>query len=322
MAVFTEVGRDEAAALLTRLGAGTLHDLRGIGSGIENTNYFVDSSEGRWVLTLFERLTAEQLPFYLRLMQHLARRGLPVPEPHADERGELLHHVAGKPAALVNALPGKHQLAPDLHHCAQLGHLLARMHLAVADFPLAQPNLRGLPWWEAIAPLVLPHIEGPQAALLTDELAFQRQLAAAPAYLALPRGAVHADLFRDNALFDGLPGHEKLTGCFDFYFAGTDTFGYDLAVCLNDWCIDLDSGRLDEARAAALIDAYEAERLLTSGELRLLPGLLRAAALRFWLSRLSDWHLPREASLLNPKDPSHFERVLRERIATPWHPAR
>jgi homoserine kinase type II len=322
MAVFTEVGREEAAALLARLGAGTLLDLRGIGSGIENTNYFVDSSEGRWVLTLFERLTAEQLPFYLRLMQHLARRGLPVPEPHADERGEILHHVAGKPAALVNALPGTHQLAPDLHHCAQLGHLLARMHLAVADFPLAQPNLRGLPWWEAIAPLVLPHIEGPQAALLAEELAFQRHLAAAPAYLALPRGAVHADLFRDNALFDGLPGHEKLTGCFDFYFAGTDTFGYDLAVCLNDWCIDLDSGRLDEARAAALIEAYESERQLTTGELRLLPGLLRAAALRFWLSRLSDWHLPREASLLNPKDPSHFERVLRERIANPWHPAR
>ena len=322
MAVFTEVSRDQAAALLTRLGAGTLHDLQGIGSGIENTNYFVDSSEGRWVLTLFERLTAEQLPFYLRLMQHLARRGLPVPEPRADAQGEILHHVAGKPAALVNALPGAHQLAPDLHHCAQLGHLLARMHLAVADFPLSQPNLRGLPWCEAITPLVLPHMEGPQCALLNDELDFQRQLAAAPAYRSLPRGAVHADLFRDNALFEGLPGHEKLTGCFDFYFAGTDTFGYDLAVCLNDWCIDLDTGRLDEARAAALIDAYEQERPLTTAELRLLPALLRAAGLRFWLSRLSDWHLPREASLLNPKDPSHFERVLRERIATPWHPAR
>jgi homoserine kinase type II len=322
MAVFTEVTRAEAAALLARLGAGTLLDLQGIGSGIENTNYFVDSSEGRWVLTLFERLTAEQLPFYLRLMQHLARHGLPVPEPRADEGGDILHALAGKPAALVNALPGRHQLAPDLHHCAQLGHLLARLHLAVADFPLAQPNLRGLPWWEAITPLVLPHLEGPQAALLADELRFQRQLAAAPAYQSLPRGAVHADLFRDNALFDGLPGHEKLTGCFDFYFAGTDTFGYDLAVCLNDWCIDLDSGRLDEARAAALIDAYELERPLTTAELRLLPGLLRAAALRFWLSRLSDWHLPREAALLNPKDPSHFERVLRERIAAPWHPAR
>ena len=322
MAVFTEVSRDQAAALLTRLGAGTLHDLQGIGSGIENTNYFVDSSEGRWVLTLFERLTAEQLPFYLRLMQHLARRGLPVPEPRADAQGEILHDVAGKPAALVNALPGAHQLAPDLHHCAQLGHLLARMHLAVADFPLSQPNLRGLPWCEAITPLVLPHMEGPQCALLNDELDFQRQLAAAPAYRSLPRGAVHADLFRDNALFEGLPGHEKLTGCFDFYFAGTDTFGYDLAVCLNDWCIDLDTGRLDEARAAALIDAYEQERPLTTAELRLLPALLRAAGLRFWLSRLSDWHLPREASLLNPKDPSHFERVLRERIATPWHPAR
>lgn len=322
MAVFTQVSRAEAAALVSRLGAGELLALEGIGTGIENTNYFVDTSAGRWVLTLFERLTAEQLPFYLRLMQHLARHGLPVPEPRADAAGEILHHVAGKPAALVNALPGTHQLAPDLHHCAQLGHLLARMHLAVADFPLTQPNLRGLGWWQAITPLLLPHLEGPQRELLEAELAFQQQLAAAPAYRSLPRGAVHADLFRDNVLFDGLPGHEKLTGCFDFYFAGTDTFGYDLAVCLNDWCIDLDSGRLDPARAAALIDAYEQERPLTTAELRLMPGLLRAAALRFWLSRLSDGYLPREAALLNPKDPQHFERVLRERIADPWHPAR
>jgi homoserine kinase type II len=322
MAVFTQVSRDDAAALVSRLGAGTLLSLEGIGTGIENTNYFVDSSEGRWVLTVFERLSAEQLPFYLRLMQHLARHGLPVPEPRADASGEILHHVAGKPAALVNALPGSHQLAPDLHHCAQLGHLLARMHLAVADFALQQPNLRGLGWWQAITPLLLPHLEDAQHELLETELHFQQQLAEAPAYRTLPGGAVHADLFRDNALFDGLPGHEKLTGCFDFYFAGTDSFGYDLSVCLNDWCIDLDSGRLDEARAGALIDAYEMERALTTAELRLLPGLLRAAALRFWLSRLGDWHLPREASLLNPKDPTHFERVLRERIANPWHPAR
>jgi homoserine kinase type II len=322
MAVFTPVSRDDAAALVARLGAGTLVAMEGTGTGIENTNYFIDTDRGRWVLTVFERLTAQQLPFYLRLMQHLARHGLPVPEPQADASGEILHSLAGKPAALVDALPGQHQLAPGLHHCAQLGHLLGRMHQAVDDFPLQQPNLRGLSWWDAMAPQVSPHLQPPQQALLRAELDFQHQLAEAPAWRSLPRGAVHADLFRDNALFDGLPGHEKLTGCFDFYFAGTDTFGYDLAVCLNDWCIDLDSGRLDEARADALIEAYEIERPLTSAELRLLPGLLRAAALRFWLSRLSDWHLPREAALLHPKDPTHFERVLRERIANPWHPAR
>jgi len=267
-------------------------------------------------------LTAAQLPYYLRLMQHLAQRGLPVPEPRADASGQILHQVAGKPAALVTRLPGHHQLAPDLHHCAQLGTLLARLHLAVADFPLQQPNLRGRDWWASIAPAVHPHLRPSQQQLLDDELAFQQQVAASPAYAALPQGAVHADLFCDNVLFDGLPGHEKLTGAFDFYFAGTDSFGYDLAVCLNDWCLDAADAGLDEARAQALVQAYEAQRPLDAAEHRLLPALLRAAALRFWLSRLGDWHLPRPAALLQPKDPGHFERVLRARIATPWHALR
>ena len=322
MAVFTPVGLDEARALGHRLGVGELRTLTGIGAGIENTNYFVDTSQGRWVLTLFERLTAEQLPFYLRLMQHLARAGLPVPEPRADDRGQLVLQVAGKPAALVNGLPGRHQLAPDLHHCAQLGQMLGRLHEAVHDFPLQQPNLRGLPWCLGLAPQLMPHLTPSQRALLTDELQFQQAMAASPAYQGLPRGAVHADLFCDNVLFDGLAGHEKLTGCLDFYFAGVDTFAYDLAVCLNDWCVDADTGRLDEARADALLTHYEAVRPLHAAEARLLPGLLRAAALRFWLSRLGDWHRPREADLLAPKDPRHFERVLRARIDAPWHPPR
>ncbi len=320
MAVFTPLSAEQAGALLSRVGLGALRALEPISAGIENTNYFVDTDEGRWVLTVFERLGFEQLPYYLRLMQHLARRGLPVPEPRADASGEIVHRLADKPAALVNALPGTHQLAPDLHHCAQVGALLANMHLAVADFPLAQPNLRGLDWCQATAPQLVHHVDAAQRALLADELVFQQQLAQSPAWQALPRGAVHADLFRDNVLFDGLPGHEKLTGCFDFYFAGTDTFAYDLAVALNDWCIDLDSGRPDDDRAAALVDAYVRVRPLGAGESRLLPALLRAAALRFWLSRLADWHLPREAALLQPKDPAHFERVLRERVAVPWHP--
>ena len=320
MAVFTEVLPAEAGALTERLGAGSLLQLTGIPAGIENTNYFVTTTTGDWVLTLFERLSAEQLPFYLGLMRHLARRGLPVPEPRADACGQILHRVAGKPAALVTRLPGHHQLAPDLHHCAQLGHLLARMHAAVADFPLRQPNLRGLAWWQAMAPQLHPFLSADQQRLLDDEMAFQQQLAVSPAYAALPRGAVHADLFCDNVLFDGLPGHEKLTGAFDFYFAGTDTFAYDLAVCLNDWCLDANDATLDEARAQALVGAYQQERSLSVAEQRLLPALLRSAALRFWLSRLGDWHLPREAALLNTKNPGHFERVLRSRIATPWHP--
>ena len=321
MAVFTEVLPAEIGALTERLGAGRLLQFKGIPAGIENTNYFVTTTTGEWVLTLFERLSAEQLPFYLGLMQHLARRGLPVPEPRADADGQMLHQVAGKPAALVTRLPGHHQLAPDLHHCAQLGHLLARMHDAVADFALHQPNLRGLAWWQTMAPQLQPFLSTDQQDLLHNEMTFQQQLAASPAYAALPRGAVHADLFCDNVLFDGLPGHEKLTGAFDFYFAGTDTFAYDLAVCLNDWCLDANDATLDQARAQALVGAYQQTRALSTTELRLLPALLRSAALRFWLSRLGDWHLPREAALLEPKHPTHFERVLRSRIATPWHPA-
>ena len=321
MAVFTEVLPAEIGALTERLGAGRLLQFKGIPAGIENTNYFVTTTTGEWVLTLFERLSAEQLPFYLGLMQHLARRGLPVPEPRADADGQMLHQVAGKPAALVTRLPGHHQLAPDLHHCAQLGHLLARMHGAVADFALHQPNLRGLTWWQTMAPQLQPFLSTGQRDLLHKEMTFQQQLAASPAYAALPRGAVHADLFCDNVLFDGLPGHEKLTGAFDFYFAGTDTFAYDLAVCLNDWCLDANDATLDHTRAQALVGAYQQTRALSTTELRLLPALLRSAALRFWLSRLGDWYLPREAALLEPKHPTHFERVLRSRIATPWHPA-
>ena len=322
MAVFTAVTPAEAGALTERLGAGTLLQLQGIDAGIENTNYFATTTTGQWVLTVFERLSADQLPYYLRLMQHLAQRGLPVPEPRADASGQILHQVAGKPAALVTRLPGHHQLAPDLHHCAQLGRLLARLHLAVADFPLQQPNLRGRTWWAEIAPAVRPHLSTAQQQLLDAELSFQQQVAASPAFAALPQGAVHADLFCDNVLFDGLPGHEKLTGAFDFYFAGTDSFVYDLAVCLNDWCLNADDASLDEPRAQALVRAYEAHRPLAAAEHRLLPALLRAAALRFWLSRLGDWHLPRPAALLQPKDPGHFERVLRARVASPWHALR
>jgi homoserine kinase type II len=316
MAVYTEVTPDEAAALLRRLGLGALRALTPIQGGIENTNYFVDADAGRFVLTLFERLTAAELPFYLQLMRHLARRGLPVPEPRGDDRGEILHRVAGRPAALVDRLSGTHPLAPDALHCAALGQALARMHLAVGDFPLAQPHPRGLAWWIETVPVLLPHLAPAPARLLREELAHARQVGESPAHATLPRGAIHADLFRDNTMFEG----HRLTGIFDFYFAGVDSFLFDLAVCLNDWCIDLDSGRHAEDRAQALVAAYAAVRPLEPVEVRLLPALLRAAALRFWISRLWDLHLPRDARVLKAHDPGHFERVLRARIADPWHP--
>lgn len=327
MAVFTAVSEAEARAFVGTLNVGELVSIRGIQAGIENSNFFVDTRQGdhthHWVLTLFERLTTEQLPFYLELMRHLARKGIPVPAPQADAQGQILHHLCGRPAALVDRLPGWHQLAPDVHHCAQVGAMLARMHEAGRDFAGQQPNLRGLAWWNETAPLVLPHLAAAQRELLESELAFQNHLAAQAAHGSLPRGPIHADLFRDNVMFE--PGEgiglERLSGFFDFYFAGIDAFLFDIAVCLNDWCIDLDSGHAVDERAQAFVTAYAAVRPLTPNEHRLMPALLRAAALRFWLSRLWDWHLPREASLLKPHDPTHFERVLRHRVANPWHPA-
>ena len=313
MAVFTEVSPLEASALLRHLQLGELVALRGIAGGIENTNYFLTSDQGEFVLTLFERLTAQQLPFYLHLMKHLAHGGVPVPDPRADRHGEILHSVCGKPAAVVNKLEGKSQLAPHSVHCAAVGTMLARMHVVGRTFDRQQPNLRGLPWWNETVPVVLPHLSASQAALLRAELAYQNHIAAGSAYTALPRGPVHADLFRDNVMFDG----DILTGFFDFYFAGVDTWLFDLAVCLNDWCIDLATGTHDVERAASMLRAYQAERPLTGAERALLPAMLRAGALRFWISRLWDFHLPREASMLTPHDPTHFERVLRGRIAQP-----
>jgi len=317
MAVFTEVGEPQAAEFLSRLGLGQLVGLKGIQGGIENTNYFLSAEHGgerhEYVLTLFERLTHEQLPYYLHLMRHLAAHGIPVPDPQSDAKGEILHTVCGKPAALVNRLPGHSELAPGADHCAQLGAMLARLHLAGRDYERQQPNLRGLAWWNETVPVVLPHLTPEQASLLRSELAFQNHVAAGSAYAALPRGPVHADLFRDNAMFE----QGRLSGLFDFYFAGNDTWLFDLAVCLNDWCIDLPTGAHDPARASALLDAYQAVRPLNAAERRLLPAMLRAGALRFWISRLWDFHLPREASMLKPHDPTHFERVLRERMDHP-----
>jgi len=336
MAVFTEVEFGEADALVQRLGLGPLRELRGIEGGLENTNYFATTESGEFVLTLFERLSAEQLPYYLCLMKHLAGRGLPVPEPVADPAiqppsghaltipanapCELLLKVAGKPAALVQRLSGRSELAPGTAHCAELGALLARMHLAARDFPRIQPNLRGLAWWNDTVPVVLPYVDESQAALLRAELAYQNHIAESSAYAALPRGPVHADMFRDNVMFatgEDAGTAPRLTGVFDFYFAGTDTWLFDLAVCLNDWAVDLPTGQHDAERADALLAAYESVRPLNASERALLPAMLRAAALRFWISRLWDFHLPREASMLKPHDPAHFERVLRERATHP-----
>lgn len=321
MAVYTEVEPHEAGQLLAQLGLGQLQSLAGCPGGIENTNYFASTlragSTHQYVLTLFERLGFDQLPFYLEFMKHLAQRGIPVPDPSADTSGQLMHRLKGKPAAVVNRLRGQSELAPSPAHCAVVGSMLARMHLAGQDFAPQQPHLRGLAWWNATAPLVMPHLGAEQASLLQSELAQQNAVAAGAAYAALPRGLIHADLFRDNVLFDGIDtsGSPRLSGFFDFYFAGYDHWLFDVAVCLNDWCLQPASAAPCTQRTQAFLAAYQSVRPLQDAEQTLLPAMLRAAALRFWISRLWDFYLPRQASMLQAHDPGHFERVLRHRVA-------
>lgn len=318
MAVYTEVSSKEARALLKQLKLGNLTTMKGCAGGIENTNYFVSTEQDGvahdYVLTLFERLTFEQLPFYLRLMKHLAQHGIPVPDPTANAKGELVLELKGKPASVVSKLAGRSELAPSPVHCAAVGATLAKMHLAGQSFEMSQPNLRGLDWWNATVPVVLPYLDEAQTQRIQSELAYQNHVAQSSAYAALPRGPIHADLFRDNVMFDTLDGAPHLTGFFDFYFAGVDTWLFDIAVTLNDWCIDLTTGAHHAERAQHFLTAYSSVRPLSAAERELLPAMLRAGALRFWISRLWDYYLPREASMLKAHDPSHFERVLRERV--------
>jgi len=313
MAVFTAVSLDDLHQWIKQYPLGQAVGLEGISSGIDNSNFFLSTERGEYVLTIFENLRFDQLPFYVKLMAHLAERGIPEPAPVPNAEGELVVTLHGKPAIIVSRLQGSSQLDPQPVHCAEVGRMLARMHLAAQDFTLHQPNLRGLDWWVDTAPAVLPFLTEPEALLLRSEVSYQAEFAAGATYAKLARGPVHADLFRNNVMFEG----ERLSGCFDFYFAGVDTWLYDVAVTVNDWCVDLATGVLDEARVRALLDAYHAVRPFTDDERAAWQPMLRAGALRFWLSRLYDLHLPRAAELLTPHDPTHFERILRERIACP-----
>jgi len=311
MAVFTPVSLDDLTSWITQFPLGKALTIKGISSGIENSNFFITTDTGEYVLTVFENLTFEQLPFYLHLMRHLAQRGVLVPAPIANNNGEIINALHGKPASIVTKLEGRHQLAPTSVHCAAVGAMLAKMHVAAHDFEIHQPNLRGLDWWNEITPVVLPHLSDDCQHLLRSEMHFQQAFAASHEYRQLQRGPIHADLFRNNVMFDG----EQLTGFFDFYFAGCDTWLFDVAVTVNDWCIDLESGELDTLRARAMLGAYHAQRPFTDAEQMAWQPMLRAGALRFWLSRLYDFHLPRDAEILTPHDPAHFERILRQRIA-------
>ena len=320
MAVFTAVTDTDLAAWLDHYELGQVVDFRGIASGIENSNFFLTTTQGEYILTLFEQLSASQLPFYLEMMQHLAAHGVPVPDPIPRRDGALFGMLLGKPTAIVTKLAGAAVMAPGPTHCAEVGQMLARLHLGGRTFSRHQPNLRSLPWWQETQAAVEPFLGEAQRSLLHDELEFQSAFFASNDYRALPEGPCHCDLFRDNVLFvktDQAGGHDQLGGFFDFYFAGNDKWLFDLAVCVNDWCVDLDSGVLDAERTHAMLRAYQTVRPFTEEEVRHWRTMLRAGALRFWVSRLYDFYRPRSAEMLKPHDPTHFERILRERISAP-----
>ena len=317
MAVFTPVSEDDARSLLTEYALGYLVSLRGIAAGIENTNFFLTTTSGEFVLTLFEVLTAAQLPFYIELMHHLAERRVPVPQPQTRRNGTRLSTLHDKPAAIVTRLPGGYEPEPTSIHCRLAGQTLARAHLAAQDFPIFQPNLRGLAWWEQTAPVVMPFLDEQLGALLASSLLEQRTLARTHDWHRLPRGPAHCDLFRDNVLFAGTRECPQMGGLIDFYFAGCDTLLFDVAVSVNDWCIERSSGALIPERVHAWLDAYASIRPFTTVERSAWPAMLRGAALRFWLSRLYDYYLPRPAQTLKPHDPRHFERVLLSRTHGP-----
>ncbi len=301
MSVFTKVSHAELGEFLRRFPLGELLGYQGIGEGIENTNYFVDTTQGRWVLTLFERLNYDDLPFFLGLMEHLAHRGFASAMPVPDHDGNSLTTLNGKPAALVARLTGQSVLFPTLHQCAAVGRTLGDLHVLGQSYAGRCQNGRGPAWRRQTGLALIAKIDAATRALVEDELATQATLDLA----SLPQGVIHADLFRDNVLFV----EERLTGVIDFYYACNDALLYDLAITLNDWCTEAD-GRINGARAAALIEAYRSRREPVDAERAAWPLVLRAAAFRFFLSRLYDWTFPREGDLVHIKDPGPYLRIL------------
>lgn len=302
MSVYTTISESSLVEFLSDYDIGSLRAFEGISDGIENTNYFVTSAGGEFVLTLFEATPAADLPYFLDLMAHLAEHGVPSAHPVAARDGSYLRILADKPAALVARLHGRSALDPQIWHCAAVGEHLARLHLAGLSFSEYRDDDRGTAWRVATAEKVRGHLDEAQRALLEEEIEHQRSLRLAK----LPGGVIHADLFRDNALFDDL----RLTGIIDFYYAHHGAFIYDLAVLVSDWCFAADGG-IDAARMRAIASAYGKVRPLAADEIDEWLPALRAAGLRFWLSRLHDLYFPRSGAITQTKDPAPFERVIR-----------
>lgn len=305
MSVFTTVSVDELTPWLSAYPLGELLELQGIASGISNTNYFVTTTTGRYVLTLFEEHSAEELPYFINLMTHLAERGIPCPHPVRRLDGQQLDELNGKPAALVSCLRGRDLTNPNALHCAEVGRVLAEMHLAGQTFDGENHNSRDEVWRKTTAEKVHAQLNTDQQALLAKILKKQSALPLEN----LPQGVIHADLFKDNVLFDG----DQVGGVIDFYYACKGAFVYDLAIAVNDWCVQ-ENGAIDAQRMHAMLAAYQRIRPLTAGEVTVWVDMLQVAALRFWLSRLNDYYFPQTGELTHAKDPAHFERILKWNI--------
>lgn len=308
MSVYTRVEPAQLQALLSDYAVGELKNYAGISAGITNTNYFVDTTLGRWVLTIFERLEASELSFFMELMDHLAAHGVPSAHPVARSDGRFLSTVAGKPAALVYRLRGASVDCPDIQQCANLGAVVAEQHRAAASFQQQRANSRGLGWVKRTRERIAGKISAQELTLLDDELAFQTR----QDLTQLPRGVIHADLFRDNVLME----EDQVTGLIDFYYACSNVLLFDLAVICNDWCID-DAHSFMPQHWQAVSRAYARRRPYTEDEQAAWPAILRAAALRFWVSRMHDWHFPRDGEDTHQKDPAPFMHILQAHRDTP-----
>lgn len=306
MAVYTHVSAEELELFLERFDVGRLISAKGIAEGVENSNYLVETEHGRFILTLYEkRVKREDLPFFLGLTRHLAERGLPVPRPIADINGQALHELAGRPACLIEFLTGVSVTTPTTEHCHSVGQALAQLHLAAADFPQARPNDLSVDGWRRLASAVRANADSisPGLRSLVDS-ALTDITRAWPS--ELPSGAIHADLFPDNVLVRD----DEVTGLIDFYFAATDAWAYDLAVCLNAWCFSADGHNFHPVLTAALIGGYTSVRPLEPQERSALRLLCQGAALRFLLTRAYDWLNTPPDALVTRKDPLAYARRL------------
>ena len=306
MAVYTEVSDEALSGFLAAYEVGSLVSFAGIAEGVENSNFLVRTDRGTYILTLYEkRVRPEELPFFIALMEHLARRGIACPTPIKARDGQALRVLNGRPGALISFLEGVWPRRILPHHCAEVGAALARLHSAGADFAMSRPNDLSLAGWRGLADATSARAGEVQPGL-AEEIASEIAALAADWPSDLPAGVIHADLFPDNVFFLG----DRLSGLIDFYFACTDLLAYDLAICLNAWCFEPDNG-FNVTKARLLVGNYRRVRPLSAAELVALPLLARGGALRFLLTRLYDWLNQQPGALVKPKDPYEYLRKLR-----------